>query len=155
MFEEKELYTMINNKAMYFDSNSGILFEDFYRNNLLSHNIIPTTFVVDKTGNLTISSFEFKDFPFYGTQFQFDKIAYTVNEEKEMDHSYPNIQVNRKFGDFFIEESKKNYQKFTDKVTELKLIFEDLKLRYNHKMKKYIYLIKESDDENDNVIFVQ
>ena len=115
--------------------------------------IIPTSFVLDRTGNLSVSSFEHKDFPFYGTLFQFDKMTYTVNEENTMDHSLQNIQINRKFADFFIEESKKNYQKFSAKSTESKIIFEKFKLRYDRKMKRYIYIVREEDDENENVIF--
>ena len=153
LFDDQELNTIISNKTMYFDNLVGIKFENFYQSDVLMKHIIPTSFVLDRTGNLSVSSFEHKDFPFYGTLFQFDKMTYTVNEENTMDHSLQNIQINRKFADFFIEESKKNYQKFSAKSTESKIIFEKFKLRYDRKMKRYIYIVREEDDENENVIF--
>ena len=149
-FDLNELNTVFYNQTMHFDINYGVLLRDFYVNKQLVYYINPTSFAFDKHNNLTISSFEFKDFPIYGTHFQIDKILYKDN----VHHSLKNIQINRKFTDFFVEESKKNYQKFTDKRSESTLIFENFKLRYDHNKKTYIYVIREEDDEYDNVDFV-
>jgi len=153
-FEDKELNLMFKNKTMYFDTTTGVSIKDFYDNKELVKAMLPTSFAIDKNGSIVISSFEFKDFPFYGTLFQNDKVPYTLNGEKHIDHSLMNIQINRKFTDFFVEESKKNYQKFTDKLSEYKLVLEHFKLRYRRRMRKYMYILAEKDDEYDNINFV-
>jgi len=150
-FDQKELQMMSTNKTVFFDTNIGVLLKDFYQNKDLLNYMIPTTFAVDRNGSMIVSSFEFKNYPFYGIQFQIDKIAYTLNEEEDIPHTPENIQINRKFADFFVEESKKNYQKFTDKRSEYKLVMEHFKLRYDYKLHRYIHILKETDDEYDNV----
>jgi hypothetical protein len=80
-------------------------------------------------------------------------LAYTLIDHDHIVHSHSNIQINRKFADFFVEESKKNYQKFTDKRSEINLIFEAFKIHYENRLKRFVYIIESSDDEFDDVVF--
>jgi len=150
-FEEKELNKIATAKTMFFNTDRSIFAKHFFENHELMKHIYPTSFVSDKNGNLTVSSFEFKNFPFFGTNFEIDKLAYTLIDNDHIVHSHSNIQINRKFADFFVEESKKNYQKFTDKRSEINLIFEAFKIHYENKLKRFVYIIDSSDDEFDDV----
>lgn len=152
-FEIKELNRITTKKTMFFNTKTSVLLKDFVQSQELMKHIFPTSFVLDKNGNLTVSSFEFKNFPFYGTNFEVDKLAYTLINHDHILHSHSNIQINRKFSDFFIEECKRNYQKFTDKRSEINMIFEAYKIHYDHRMKRFIYIIRPGDDENDDVSF--
>jgi len=143
-FKKNDFAVMFGSNAVYFNSARGVLAKSFYSNKLLTKTLSPTSFAFDRAGNLTVSSFEFKEYPIYGTQFQTDKAAYTVTDEKYIHHSITNIQLNRKFPDFFVEECKMNYHKFANKRAEDRIIFEDMNTKYRRH--KYVYLLSDDDD---------
>jgi len=145
LFDDKDLHMFYEGKSFFFNAIMGVPAKSFFLNENLVETIIPTSFALDRNGNLTVSSFEFKDLPIYGTQFQTDKSSYTVTDEDYINHSLSDIQINRKFSDFFVEESKKNYQKFADKPTENKYLFEENNSSY--KQKKYVYMFSKEEDD--------
>jgi len=144
-FDKTDLKTLFETKSVYIHTNNVVLAKDFRSNEKLTAELVASSFSIAKDGNVTVSSFEFKEYPVYATQFQADKIAYTIMNEDYIDHSIANIQANRKFADFFVEECKKNYQKFADKNDEGELIFENYDTVY--RFHKYVYLFKRKDDD--------
>ena len=66
----------------------------------------------DWNGVEFISSLESVDYPFYGVQFHPEKNVYEWNRETRIPHSKEAVLINQYFADFFINEARKNTNRF-------------------------------------------
>ena len=72
----------------------------------------------DKNGVEFISSLESVDYPFYGVQFHPEKNAYEWKKEKLIPHSKEAVVTTQYFADFFVNEARKNRNRFESKEEE-------------------------------------
>lgn len=65
-----------------------------------------------------ISSFESKEYPFFGIQFHPEKNIFEYKSSLNIPHSISAIKISQYFANFFVEETRKNYHKFDTLVAE-------------------------------------
>ncbi|XP_076663710.1 gamma-glutamyl hydrolase-like [Andrena cerasifolii] len=72
----------------------------------------------DRNGVEFISSLESVDYPFYGVQFHPEKNAYEWKIEMRIPHSKEAVLINQYFADFFVNEARKNRNRFVSAKNE-------------------------------------
>jgi len=91
--------TFISNKKM----------KNFFRLNAYNY---------DRVGTPFASVMEGKNYPVYGVQFHPERNAFEWNVHENIDHSRQAIRASQYFGDFFVDEARKNDHKFSSKKNE-------------------------------------
>lgn len=76
----------------------------------------------DWNGMEFISSIEHRYYPFYGIQFHPEKNLYEWVRNKNISHTANAIEVSQYFAEFFIDEARKNDNRFKDSTTEDKYV---------------------------------
>ncbi|XP_015172977.1 PREDICTED: gamma-glutamyl hydrolase-like [Polistes dominula] len=106
----------------------------------------------DENGIRFISSMEHINFPFYGLQFHPEKNIYEWIIGRNIPHSSNAIKVSQYFANFFVDEARKNKNKFSDRDEEMtKLIYNYPPPLYTGNTNSYrsvfqqIYLWSEND----------
>lgn len=61
-----------------------------------------------------VSSIEHKKYPFYGTQYHPEKVLYEWIPEHNIAHSPNAVLVSQWFSNFFVDQSRRNMNKFSD-----------------------------------------
>ncbi|KAK2579204.1 hypothetical protein KPH14_008176 [Odynerus spinipes] len=74
----------------------------------------------DTTGVLFVSSLEHVSFPFYGLQFHPEKNIYEWVKNKNIPHTADAVRVSQYFANFFINEARKNKNRFLNRDEELR-----------------------------------
>ncbi|XP_044262565.1 gamma-glutamyl hydrolase-like [Tribolium madens] len=78
------------------------------KEDLSQRNWLVTSENFDEEDNLFVASLEHKKYPFYGLQFHPEKNAFEWKNDLNLNKSPSGIRASRYFGDFFIEECRKN-----------------------------------------------
>jgi len=95
-------------KAMYFNHRYGTTNETFYSMPNLYDFWDPISYNHDKNGRVFVSMIEAKKYPFYGVQFHPEKNSFEWKDNLEINHEMGSIEVGHYFGNFFVNEARKN-----------------------------------------------
>ncbi|XP_028655552.1 gamma-glutamyl hydrolase [Erpetoichthys calabaricus] len=104
----------------------GISKQDFFQNKKLVKFFSDLTTNVAMNGVEFVSVMEGKKYPFYGVQWHPEVSAFQWNTELAFPHSPNAIWVAYLLADFFINEARKNFHRFSDPKAE------EAALIYNH-----------------------
>lgn len=116
---DKDLLEYIQTEeALFFNHNYALDIVKFYDNKILSDLFFITSTVTNHEGKEYISSIEGKHLPFYGVQYHPEKTRFDWNETLDISRTPKDIKVSQNFGNFFINEARKNNQHFSGKKAE-------------------------------------
>ncbi|XP_050300894.1 gamma-glutamyl hydrolase-like [Anthonomus grandis grandis] len=97
-----------------------------------------------------ISVMEHKDFPFYGVQFHPEKNQFEFKKGKHFPHSFNSIKTAQYFANFFVNECRKNANKFPNETIEAESLIYNFSPKYTGLKSGYyeqIYVFLKSDFE--------
>jgi len=92
------------------------IFENTYP---LNETLKVTTFGYDTAGKKYVSSFESPSMPIYGTQYHPEKNAFEWRSAYPINHGYDAIRLQQYLANFFVNETRKNTNVFTEQETYL------------------------------------
>lgn len=116
---DKDLLEYIENEeVLFFSHNYALDIERFYENKILRDFFFITSTVQNHEGKKYISSIEGKNFPIYGIQYHPEKSPFEWNESLNISRDPKAIRLSQNYGNFIVNEAKKNDQHFFDKEEE-------------------------------------
>ncbi|ERL92913.1 hypothetical protein D910_10218 [Dendroctonus ponderosae] len=120
-------------------------------NNLLdSWRIISTN--KDANGLEFISAIEHRSYPIYGVQFHPEKNQFEFNKGKGFPHSSDSIKVAQYFANFFVNETRRNHNGFSNDTAEAEALIYQFCPRYtgltNGYYEQLYVFVKEDFDKN-------
>eukprot|EP00350_Pseudokeronopsis_sp_OXSARD2_P009964 CAMPEP_0170549790 /NCGR_PEP_ID=MMETSP0211-20121228/7942_1 /TAXON_ID=311385 /ORGANISM="Pseudokeronopsis sp., Strain OXSARD2" /LENGTH=106 /DNA_ID=CAMNT_0010856025 /DNA_START=601 /DNA_END=921 /DNA_ORIENTATION=- len=71
-----------------------------------------TSVSIDDEGEPFVATLEAFDYPFFGTQFHPEKVLATFYPSSNVNHSEKSVYYNRYFADFFVDQTKRNFNQF-------------------------------------------
>lgn len=105
-----------------YNSNIFCLTEDSFMQNDLHKDwqIIATS--KDTNGFEFVSIFESRKYPFYGVQFHPEKTNFEFKKCANIPHNQESIYISQYFANFFVQECRRNNQRYPDWKTEQKAL---------------------------------
>lgn len=98
---------------------NGVLPESFSQNGKLRAMFQMLSVNYDLKGQIFASTMEGKDYPFYATQWHPERNQYEWGPRENLDHSIAATELMQYFSNFFIQEARKNMNRFPTKDAEL------------------------------------
>lgn len=107
-----------NEEVLYFSNDYALDIEVFNKNKMLKDFFIITSTVINNEGIEFISSIEGKYLPIYGVQYHPEKSPYEWSKNLDINRNPKAMRLSQNYGNFFVNEAKKNNQHFADKAEE-------------------------------------
>lgn len=122
------LYEMLGNKSYaYHNYELSIDVKDFVTNPMTNRFFKILSTSKSPRGNEVVSSVEAFEFPIFGIQWHPETIPYEFSEDVHCNHDADNVEISFHIAAFFVDECRKNKQRFpTEEIVKDLLI-------YNHK----------------------
>ncbi|XP_052786030.1 gamma-glutamyl hydrolase-like [Mya arenaria] len=92
------------------------------------YNVLSTN--VDIYGKIFVSSFEGKQYPFYGVQFHPEKVSFLWNMHYHINHGPEAVRVGEYFANFLVGEARKSTNHFTNQTEEIASMIANYKPRF-------------------------
>ncbi|XP_055374514.1 gamma-glutamyl hydrolase A-like [Condylostylus longicornis] len=108
---------------------------------------------IDQNGLEFISIIEHKKYPFYGVQFHPEKNIYEFVRNRNINHDPDVILASQYFANFFINESRKNFNSFSSELEEQNYLIYNYRPEYtakNNSAFEQIYFFDEEIIDNSN-----
>jgi len=96
----------------------GIYPKTFISNKRMKEFFTMDAYNYDRKGTPFASVMEGINYPVYGVQFHPERNAFEWNVHENIDHSREAIRASQYFGDFFVDEARKNNHKFSSDKSE-------------------------------------
>jgi gamma-glutamyl hydrolase len=112
LFSEEDFNNVSTQPITAHFHNLGTSVEKFLEYENLSSFFKITTLGSDRQGKEFIATFEAIKYPIYGPQFHPEKVPYDRRVKDVIPRTIAAVRVSQNFGDFFIEEARKNDNKF-------------------------------------------
>jgi gamma-glutamyl hydrolase len=116
---------MATGNISYFDHVSMVGADAPQYNPLFAGNLTAVTYSIDDAGTKFISSFESPKYPIYGTQFHQEKSPFEWRSDLYLaiNHSYPAVLLEQYLANFYINETRKNFNQFNTYQNQWMLIY--------------------------------
>jgi gamma-glutamyl hydrolase len=118
LFEDKELEILQNNPSTVYFHHDGIDKNDYAKNKKLNKIFYLTSIAYDKHYNFFTNTIEGKNSKIFGSQFHPEKVPYIRTENYALNHSMDSLTVSQLIGLYFVEECRKNENRFDEKERE-------------------------------------
>jgi gamma-glutamyl hydrolase len=105
-FSKKEINSIEKTPITYFTHGKAFLMNEKYMKEY--NKFLKVTATANKNGKKIVAMYQFKSFPFYGTQFHPEKSLYEWREE-DISHSEEAIMFSKRLCKLFMNECDKNY----------------------------------------------
>ena len=138
LFENREIEIIENNDSTLYFHHDGIDKNDFAKNELLNNILHLTSIAHDKNLNFFANSIEGKNNSIFGSQYHPEKVPYIRTVDYPLNHSTNSLIISQLIGLAFVEECRKNENRFEEKQRENYFFFNSY---YNNS--KFIFVYKE------------
>ncbi|ESO84108.1 hypothetical protein LOTGIDRAFT_229608 [Lottia gigantea] len=93
------------------------------------YNVLSTN--TDREGIEFVSTFEAKDYPFYGVQWHPEKNNFVWNPKLNIDHDESAVEVSQYMSNFLVAEARKSNHKFQNSTSEIQAMIDNYKRSYH------------------------
>ncbi|KAL4434657.1 hypothetical protein ABPG77_002780 [Micractinium sp. CCAP 211/92] len=90
---------------------------------------------VDRGGQVYVSTFEWRDYPIYGTQWHPEKNAFEWTPDKDIPHHPDAIEITQEVANFFVSEARRNFHSPASQSEEEDLLIYNYAPSYTGKHK--------------------
>ena len=118
LFEDKELEILEKHSSTVYFHHDGIDKNDFSKNKLLNKIFFLSSIGYDKKLNIFSNTIEGKESKIYGSQFHPEKVPYIRTKNYVLNHSMDSLTVSQLIGLYFVDECRKNENRFDEKERE-------------------------------------
>jgi gamma-glutamyl hydrolase len=119
----------------------GIL-ADAFTNNPELHDYEILTLWKDQKGLEYVSTFEHKKYPIFAYQSHPEKAPFVFFKQRVIPHCTEAIELSQYYGNYFVNEAKKNAHTFSDYEKERSLMIENFSIKFTDGPMQDIYLIE-------------
>ena len=109
------------------------------------YSVISTNF--DGVGLEFVSSFEARQYPFYGVQWHPEKNNYLHPKGTKINQSHDAVLISQYFGNFLVEEARRNNHSFTSTKEEGRFLINSYRSTFDDTFYEY-YCLNDSDIPN-------
>jgi len=115
----RQLVTLTQKNSTQNLHHNGVLPQSFTQNAKLRSMFQILSVNYDLKGQIFVSTIESKDYPFYATQWHPERNQYEWGPNELLDHTFEATELMQYFSNFFVQESRKNVNRFPNKNLEL------------------------------------
>lgn len=108
LFDKTDIFNFKYRRTTAHYHKRGISPQQYKINKKLKDFFQISSYGVDENGKVFISGVEAKKYPFFGIQFQPEVVPWNRNKSANVINSTEAIRISQKFGNFFIQEARKN-----------------------------------------------
>ena len=98
--------------------------KEYARNDDINKFFVSLSTSVDENGLEFVSSFESREYPFYGVQFHPEKVNFLHAKGTRINQSLHAVLVGQYFGNFLVSEAKRNHNTFKSLAEESRFVIQ-------------------------------